>query len=34
MKMWEKWLMLVCCLLGSLLMMGPARAAEQAPAAT
>lgn len=30
MKTWKKWLMLVCCLL----MMGTARAAEQAPAAT
>lgn len=34
MKTWKKWLMLVCCLVGSLCMMAPARAAEQTAAAS
>lgn len=33
MKTWKKWLMLVCCLLGSLFLMVPAQAAELAAAA-
>ena len=32
MKIWKKWLMLVCCLVGSLLMTLPVQAAEQAAA--
>lgn len=33
MKTWKKWLMLVCCLVGSLCVMAPALAAEQTAAA-